>query len=425
MKRSGMNLRSTTSIQPKLTDVQLGGFMADDTSPLKQRVSPLKQQPNPPIQVSTNEKGGVDANIQATLPGDPSFEPPRETTGDACEDPNSAECAAYKKHKELEGKDACYQYDWNGGSQSCGEGYERNPNPTPGDRSTCCMKPGEPSTSEDTGTARVEQGGGTTPRTNILTPREMRRNMRMMRLSSDGNERLKRKANRNIRQAIRRGEAPDQGDLNILSGKALGSLDGINIQQDSTGTTNIWTKQRTSAFQQNPGGEKIDPVVYQEQLKKEADILAASGDYGSEEGDAQKMMDQARLNTEKNLMTDSSGTKYEKGQYMTNRTKRTMRRNNADMSNAGKKRGLSQKKMDRNARYVTKYTAKLKSASKNGKFDPDNKAGMSKKQYDRINRKYRDKSTDNKTPFKKKESPLHMTVNVTKPSYKMGGFGSK
>ena len=55
MKRSGMNLRSTTSIQPKLTDVQLGGFMADDTSPLKQ------------IQVSNNEEGGVDAIEEATL----------------------------------------------------------------------------------------------------------------------------------------------------------------------------------------------------------------------------------------------------------------------------------------------------------------------------------------------------------------------
>ena len=414
MKRSGMNLRSTTSIQPKLTDVQLGGFMADDTSPLKQ------------IQVSNNEEGGVDAIEEATLEGDPSFEPGKPSSGsDACADPNSAACKAYKDDQAKKETDPCYQYTKANPSRTCGEGYTLNPNPTGGDMGSCCMKAGESSTSEDTGTARVEQGGGTTPRTNILTPREMRRNMRMMRLSSDGNERLKKKANRNIRQAIRRGEAPDQGDMDILSGKALGSLDGINIQQDSTGTTNIWTKQRTSAFQQNPGGEKIDPVVYQEQLKKEADILAASGDYGGEEGDSQKMMDQARLNTEKNLSTDSSGTKYEDGQYMTDRTKRTMRRNNADMSKTGKKRGQSQKKMDRNARSVTKYTAKLKGASKNGKFDPDNEAGMSKKQYDRINRKYRDKSTDNKSPFKKKESPMHMTVNLTKPSYKMGGFGSK
>ena len=414
MKRSGMNLRSTTSIQPKLTDVQLGGFMADDTSPLKQ------------IQVSNNEEGGVDAIEEATLEGDPSFEPGKPSSGsDACADPNSAACKAYKDDQAKKETDPCYQYTKANPSRTCGEGYTLNPNPTGGDMGSCCMKAGESSTSEDTGTARVEQGGGTTPRTNILTPREMRRNMRMMRFASDGNERLKKKANRNIRQAIRRGEAPDQGDMDILSGKALGSLDGINIQQDSTGTTNIWTKQRTSAFQQNPGGEKIDPVVYQEQLKKEADILAASGDYGGEEGDSQKMMDQARLNTEKNLSTDSSGTKYEDGQYMTDRTKRTMRRNNADMSKTGKKRGQSQKKMDRNARSVTKYTAKLKGASKNGKFDPDNEAGMSKKQYDRINRKYRDKSTDNKSPFKKKESPMHMTVNLTKPSYKMGGFGSK
>ena len=413
MKRSGMNLRSTTSIQPKLTDVQLGGFMADDTSPLKQ------------IQVSNNEEGGVDAIEEATLEGDPSFEPGKPSSGsDACADPNSAACKAYKDDQAKKETDPCYQYTKANPSRTCGEGYTLNPNPTGGDMGSCCMKAGESSTSEDTGTARVEQGGGTTPRTNILTPREMRRNMRMMRLSSDGNERLKKKANRNIRQAIRRGESPDQGDLDILSGEDLGNLDGINIMQDSTGTTNIWTKQRTSAFQQNPGGEKIDPVVYQEQLKKEADILAASGDYGGEEGDSQKMMDQARLNTEKNLSTDSSGTKYEDGQYMTDRTKRTMRRNNADMSKTGKKRGQSQKKMDRNARSVTKYTAKLKGASKNGKFDPDNEAGISRSQYDRTKRKSKKRGGD-VSAFKKKGTPMHMTVNVTKPSYKMGGFGSK
>ena len=49
---------------------------------------------------------------------------------------------------------------------------------------------------------------------------------------------------------------------------------------------------------------------------------------------------------------------------------------------------------------------------------------MSEKEYLKLKRKITKKRGD-KSAFKQKDSPINMTVNITKPSYKMGGFGSK
>ena len=57
-------------------------------------------------------------------------------------------------------------------------------------------------------------------------------------------------------------------------------------------------------------------------------------------------------------------------------------------------------------------------------YDPNNEEGMSKRKYDQLKRKITKRRGDN-SAFKKKDSPINMTVNITKPSYKMGGFGSK
>ena len=48
--------------------------------------------------------------------------------------------------------------------------------------------------------------------------------------------------------------------------------------------------------------------------------------------------------------------------------------------------------------------------------------GMSDKRIARIKKRIKKKGG---TPAKQLASPMNMTVNVTKPSYKMGGFGSK
>ena len=53
--------------------------------------------------------------------------------------PNSKKCIEYKKHKETEKTDPCYQYK--NGSKSCPEGTVLNPaGATAGDRSTCCAE---------------------------------------------------------------------------------------------------------------------------------------------------------------------------------------------------------------------------------------------------------------------------------------------
>lgn len=52
---------------------------------------------------------------------------------------NSKKCIEYKKHKETEKTDPCYQYK--NGNKSCPEGTVLNPSgATGGDRSTCCAK---------------------------------------------------------------------------------------------------------------------------------------------------------------------------------------------------------------------------------------------------------------------------------------------
>lgn len=412
MKRAGMSLRSSTNIQPQLTNVERGMQMS---SPFKRETPPEAETEGDQAKFNRtlNDDGSI--SIDKNEEGGTSLVPKVHTGIGACDKlkkgdnlaTDSAKCKEYIKSK----------------NKCAGLTQEELMDPANGCTGHAMDEITTPDVLDEA-SGIVRGPGGTTPRTNILTPREMRRNMRMTRFATDGAERLKKKANRNIRQAIRRGEEPDALDLKILSGEALGNLDGINIMQDSTGTTNLFTKQQTSAFQQNPGGETIDPKVYQKELDAQLTKIE-QGDV--EYDDMAAVMKAAEEATQASLGVGSKGqTGIEAGKYMTNRTKRTMRRNNVDDTKySTKKRGQSQKRIDSDARKVTKYTTKLKGVTKNGKFDPKNEEGMSRKSYDRLNRKYKKRSKDGKSPFTKKGSPMHMTVNVTKPSYKMGGFGSK
>ena len=407
MKRAGMSLRSSTNIQPQLTNVERSGGM--------QQASPFKQDEVEEAKFNRTLNPDGSINIDKNKEGETTLTPKVHTGIGACDKlkkgdnlaPNSAACLKYKKSaKKCEGLS---QEELMDPANDC-TGHAMDETTTPDVL--------------DEASGIVQGPGGTTPRTNILTPREMRRNMRMRRFASDGSERLKKKANRNIRQAIRRGESPDQGDLDILSGEDLGNLDGINIMQDSTGTTNLFTKQQTSAFQQNPGGETIDPQVYQKELDAQLTLIE-QGDV--EYDDMEATMKAAEAATQASLGVGSKGQSgVEQGQYLTNRTRRTMRRNNADMEDAGvnKNDKVSERKRDSNKRKVTKYKDKLKgSVDAEGNY-VKKEGGISKKKYDRLKRKAKDKGGD-VSAFKKKGSPMHMTVNVTKPSYKMGGFGSK
>tara|TARA_R110002020_G_scaffold244868_1_gene458542 strand:+ start:2400 stop:3653 length:1254 start_codon:yes stop_codon:yes gene_type:complete len=412
MKRSGVQLRSTTRVAPELTKFQ------SSSSPLHQ--------------VTIGGKGEEVVNYDNILAGsDPSFQEEKPSSNDACADPNSAACKKYLEHKKTVENDPCYQYTRSDNPITCDPGYTLNPNPTKGDRGSCCVKEGSDPIEENEIGEYSMPGQGKTPKSHILNPREMRRNMRMMRIGSDGDERLIKKANRNIRQAIRRGQSPSENDLAIISGVALGNYDGINIKQDSSGYRDWFTGQVYKSVQTNPGGEERGDINMNQRLREISQQLAQEGDYSGEGAAARLKKDaMAQIKKEARQNVLNSDDRYAEGKYLDSRTRRTMDRydleNQERFGDYGKK-GRSQKKRDRDARYVTKYKDELKSAATpdsdgNYKYNPDNEAGISRKKYDKLKRKTKKRRGD-ASAFKKKETPIKMTVQLTKPSYKMKGFG--
>ena len=382
MKRSGVQLRSTTRVAPELTKFQ------SSSSPLHQ--------------VTIGGKGEEVVNYDNILAGsDPSFQEEKPSSNDACADPNSAACKKYLEHKKTVENDPCYQYTRSDNPITCDPGYTLNPNPTKGDRGSCCVKEGSDPIEENEIGEYSMPGQGKTPKSHILNPREMRRNMRMMRIGSDGDERLIKKANRNIRQAIRRGQSPSENDLAIISGVALGNYDGINIKQDSSGYRDWFTGQVYKSVQTNPGGEERGDINMNQRLREISQQLAQEGDYSGEGAAARLKKDaMAQIKKEARQNVLNSDDRYAEGKYLDSRTRRTMDR--YDLENQ--------------ERFATP------DSDGNYKYNPDNEAGISRKKYDKLKRKTKKRRGD-ASAFKKKETPIKMTVQLTKPSYKMKGFG--
>ena len=386
MRRSGMSLRSTTRIQPQLTNLQ-----SNQDSPLHQQeegiveakfnpdgsvnVSADRQgQDGKIIETSVNPNGGQDPNWRQTCKDNPCLKPCNDQYG---------ECPK-------------------------GEGFQ--------DEENYSLSMDTPETSG-----------------NMLTPREMRRNYRATDIFRRRQEDLIRRANKDYRQAIRRGETPPPGVMKILSGEYLGNMDGVNQGQASTGTTNLFTGQKTRKFNPKNGGSEKN-------LKAELNNELQKPEYA-------KMDPKEAIKKAEQIVSDAyiAGGKvnvYNPGQYLSKRS-RNLSDNRGltpdDFGDYGLK-GRSQRKVDKDARRVTGYkedlmkgvienqNAKDKDGKPTGKpkyqYDPNNEDGMSKKEYDRLKRKITKRRGDN-SAFKQKDSPINMTVNITKPSYKMGGFGSK
>ncbi len=423
MKRAGMSLRSTTRVAPQLTKYQ-------SSSPLHQeKTIDIQGQGTDPLVI----QGMVEADAGKTV-----FQEDDGGSGglNACDKyvkgdnlaPDSPACLQYKEHQETVKNDPCYQYKRPGGS-NCKPGYTLNPNPTKGDRGTCCIKVTEGTEEEISNvTGNYTSPGQMQPLTHILNPREMRRNNRMLRIGSDGDERSIKKANKNIRQAIRRGQEPSENDLAIISGQALGNYDGLNMKQDSSGYRDWFTGQQYKSVQTMPGGEMGEGKNYNDLVRSAAkDLYAADPSKYPDEASllaaAEKATIQARTDG------DGSDPRVAGGKYLSRRTRKLMEDRNVDTSRFGTygQKGKSKRKRDYDKRKVKKYNNELKSVQSafdaDGNFDRK-KAGMSKRKYDKLKRKSEARGGD-VSAFKKKASPIHMTVNVTKPSYKMGGFGSK
>jgi len=392
MKRAGMNLRSTTSVSPQLT--QLG-------SPLRQEIvrdeTTVTKSDDPNEEV---EFVGVNLGTEGT---------------EANTDPiRRAEAGSEEEKRYIREKKRCDQLT-----------NEQKLDPA----NKCkgyAIKEGTPGTEDEENKVlgSYSEPGAPASATHILNSTEMRRNNRMLRTGSDGDERSIKKADRNVRQAIRRGRQPNENDLAILSGQALGNYDGLNMKQDSSGYRDWFTGNTYKSVQTNPGGEEGQPTNYNERLRETATELNKTGKYKNEND--LKAASVAALKEKLRNEGNAGDSRIEAGKYMSDRTRRVAKKYGADMSNLGKygNSTRTQKEQDYDARKVTKYSNQLKLAvDADGKFDPKN-TEMSKKKYDNLKRKITKRNGDN-SAFKKKGSPMHMTVNVTKPSYKMGGFGSK
>ena len=370
MRRSGMQLRSTTSTKPITTRF---------SSPLHQQVS---------------QEGG-DVVISAEYDGDPvndidrSQDPNRPSSGSGgggskpC--PNIDPDLTWAEFSKLE----CDSHP----CMTCENSRCVNTEYCKKKAAGELDEPGPSETEEARGRVDVDVS---TPRTNILTPRERRRNQRMVAGGERRNESLIKGANRRIRRAIRAGREPSQGDLQIVSGAALGNLEGINIAQDSAGTRSIFTGYQTNAFQQNPGGQ-VDQQNYNDQLQENIERIKSDEKYIGDDGrpDLDAIMADARSMTRENFEGKNVVDGYVRtGQYLDDRTKKILRRRGYDSSS-----GYG----DLGSEKARKLQNKLKR-----KGDQ-----MSEKRKRRINRRI----------ARKGGTPIKMSVELTRPSYKMKGFG--
>ena len=384
MRRSGMSLRSTTRIQPQLTNLQ-----SNQGSPIHQ-----------------DEIVGAEFNPTTYQETD----------------------SGVSGQRSSDGSSSLYGEISSGGKQMDDDKWIKFCEDNPCHRA-CHTQFGQcPETDGETQTGEG-QLSVTTPETsgNMLTPREMRRNYRATDIFRRRQEDLIRRANKDYRQAIRRGETPPPGVMKILSGEYLGNMDGVNQGQASTGTTNLFTGQKTRKFNPKNGGSEKN-------LKAELNNELQKPEYA-------KMDPKEAIKKAEQIVSDAyiAGGKvnvYNPGQYLSKRS-RNLSDNRGltpdDFGDYGLK-GRSQRKVDKDARRVTGYKEDLMKGvieNQNAKkdepkyqYDPNNEDGMSKKEYDRLKRKITKRRGDN-SAFKQKDSPINMTVNITKPSYKMGGFGSK
>lgn len=384
MRRSGMSLRSTTRIQPQLTNLQ-----SNQGSPIRQ-----------------DEIVGAEFNPTTYQETD----------------------SGVSGQRSSDGSSSLYGEISSGGEQMSNENWTKFCDENPCHRA-CDQQFGQcPETDGETQTGEG-QLSVTTPETsgNMLTPREMRRNYRATDIFRRRQEDLIRRANKDYRQAIRRGQKPPPGVMKILSGEYLGNMDGVNQGQASTGTTNLFTGQETHKFNPKTGGSKKN-------LKAELNNELQKPEYAKM--DPKEAIKKAEQIVSDAYIADGKVNVYIPGQYLSERSRRLSDNRGLtpeDFGDYGLK-GRSQRRVDNDSLKVKGYKEELMKGvienqnAKDGEpkyqYDPNNEEGMSEKDYLKLKRKITKRRGDN-SAFKQKDSPINMTVNITKPSYKMGGFGSK
>ena len=374
MRRSGMQLRSTTRVAPQTTQYE-------SSSPINQNDDAIVEA------VYSGGEGNVELN--------------RDYEGGGGDDP------AYIAHKEKEKTDPCYQYK--AGRLKCPEGMTLNPEgATPGNRDTCCSKAtgegGEVSASENLEVNKP----GTSMRP--LTNREVRMNQRMVDRSSARMQNDLNNANRRIRKAIRKGMPPLESDLKMVSGESMGGLDpNFNPYAHTSGSKSIYTGVHRGAQNFESGGVNMN---FNDEVQAAADAsMVAKGFEKNSEGkyidpnDPSKVIEQSFLDGVMKEAKASVNTDREErgsytvkdGQYLNNKTKKKLRKSGykeGDKFGQGNLGSLE----DTSGR-----TRKLQQKAKNA----------SARKKERINRRIK----------RRGGTPVKMSIELTRPSYKQKGFG--
>jgi len=240
------------------------------------------------------------------------------------------------------------------------------------------------------------------PKSNILSPRAQNRNSRMYKQGINDNSKLIDKANRMVREAVRKGKAIPAEATRILSGQSLGNYDGQNIKMHTDGTAgSIMTGLNQGPY--NGEGSGISEEDRNAELLEEVNLMTEGKTLTAEETKQIHADANAKLTSKYGPRPET--TRVEKGMNLTDKSRRRIRKHGIDEESLRRIGGGENLVSNKEKKRLKELRAKLADAK------PDSwKAKSLKRRIKKKGGEY---------------SPAKMTVNVTRPSYKMGGFGSK
>ena len=387
MKRGSVSLRSSSRITPITT-----------------RQSPLRQETGVPTTVSLE---GEQLNVSQEGVTNASYTPATPTTGDMTNLPGSEENMSEDKWKEFE-------------DAPCGSPNKTCENPVC--KNDCGCFPNAPGCKGEGGGEGTEGNEGSTSLTmpgdnrtrNVVGQRVLRKNVGTQMSGGRKLNRLKNNANRNIRKAIRKGVAPDPRDVRILSGSQTINMDHYNAAEDvaGRGTRSIFSGEGSDGFIAANQGNGKDQK-YGKELYAEAErLLAINPD---QDKNSQAFADLVNKNVTANINSqeqEREGVGFDPGQYMDNATRRLIRRRGVP-GGQGKIDALGGEENFKKRVRPAKVARDKRRADRKSERDAEKAIKAAERKARRDKRK------------EENESPTKMTVNVTRPSYKMGGFGSK
>ena len=378
MRRSGMQLRSTTRVAPQTTQYE-------SSSPIQQAI----------VEAVYEGEGGVTPNTQLNKGG--------KTFRKCCPNgPNgkmSPTCPNYMC------ADAGDDYDPCASKAPCADGKQKQ---VSADGKSCnCVGTGESGEVSSSESLEVNEPG-TSMRP--LTNREVRMNQRMVDRSSARMQNDLNNANRRIRKAIRKGMPPLESDLKMVSGESMGGLDpNFNPYLHTSGSKSIYTGVHRGAQNFESGGVNMN---FNDEVQAAADkSMLAKGFEKNSDGkyfdpnDPNKVIEQSFLDgvmkdakASVNTAREERGSYTVKdGQYLNNKTKRKLRKSGYKEGDKFGKGTLGSLE-DTSGR-----TRKLQQKAKNA----------SARKKERINRRIK----------RRGGTPVKMSIELTRPSYKQKGFG--